>query len=141
MDLGLSTSLTLPKIDSCLEFNSTEKKRIERSVSVASSLASVKKLNSNASVHNELSDTKNFIDELRHKNIKEYIKCLEKTKSMNIKSSSLLNALVAPSDQTSQELVRILKSKTDKKKLLIKQAEKEMKLRIRQRKLINQMRT
>lgn len=133
--------MTLPKIDSSFEFNSVEKKKTERSVSVASSRSLVKRSNSETSVNNELNDTKNFLDELRHKNIKEYIKCLEKTKSLNIKSSSLLNALVVPTGQSSQELIRILKSKTDKKKFLIKQGEKEMKLRNRRRKLINQMRT
>lgn len=118
---------------------SNEIKQTERSVSVASSHSLVKRSNSEASNKNELSDTKNFIEQLRHKDIKEYIKCLEKTKSLNISNSSLLNGLVAPSDQTSQELIRILKSKTDQKKFLIKEAEKEAKLRNRRQKLINQV--
>lgn len=118
---------------------SNEKKQIERSVSVASSRSLVKRSNSEASNKDELVDTKNLIDELRHKNIKEYTKCLERIKSLNISSSSLLNGLVAPSDQTSEELIRILKSKTEEKKSLIRKAEKEAKLRNRRRKLINKM--
>ncbi|CAF0895723.1 unnamed protein product [Brachionus calyciflorus] len=140
----LSNYLQVPKIDSNMDYYPSlpndDIKTVERSVSVASSRLLVKRSNSELSSKKDLMETKSKMEEMRHRSIKEYTDCLQRTKSLNFKcKSSLLNGLVPPNDQSTEELIRKLKVKTDEKKYLIKQAEKEAKLRNRRNKLTNQI--